>query len=77
MGAPVHMPMHPKHMDLIWEVGRIALTSDAPSGTLNVHQALASPRVSNHVGVTTVEDSKPASYGVRIYCISSHDKGKQ
>ncbi len=24
-----------------------------------------------------VEDSKPASYGVRIYCISSHDRGKQ
>ncbi len=24
-----------------------------------------------------VEDSKPASYGVRIYCISSHVKGKQ
>jgi hypothetical protein len=55
MGAPVHMPMHPKHMDLTWEVGRIALASDAPSGTLNVHQALASPRVSNHVGVTTIE----------------------
>ncbi len=50
MGAPVHMPMHPKRMDLTWEVGRIALTSDAPSGTLNVHQALASPR-----GVTTIE----------------------
>jgi hypothetical protein len=39
-----------KHMDLNWEVGRIALASAA---TLNVHQA--SPRVSNHVGVTTIE----------------------
>ncbi len=24
--------------------------------TLNVHQALASPRVLNHIGVTTIED---------------------
>ncbi len=24
-----------------------------------------------------VEDGKPARYGVRIYWISSHDKGKQ
>ncbi len=35
----------PVHMPSIWTYGR----------TLNVHQALASPRVSNHVGVTTIE----------------------
>jgi hypothetical protein len=29
------------------------------------------------VNYNVVEDSKPASFGVRIYLIYSHDKGKQ
>jgi hypothetical protein len=31
----------------------------------------------NSTIVGYVEDSKPASFGVRIYYIYSHDKGKQ
>jgi hypothetical protein len=29
------------------------------------------------LGITTVEDSKPVSFGVKIYYISTHAKGKQ
>jgi hypothetical protein len=50
MGALVHMPS-------IW-THKLGSRPNSPCKcrTLNVHQALASPRVLNHVGVTTIED---------------------